>query len=104
MAEMISAGPFATEKERTVAEVLRQLPNDWTVICNKILPSGDRSYEIDFIVIGRQWIFLLDEKSWRGKIQGNDQLWVRADGFSTRSPSLRPIMSQRFLQVISNGR
>ncbi|GAC1691555.1 MAG: protein kinase [Ktedonobacteraceae bacterium] len=86
MAEMISAGPFATEKERTVAEVLRQLPNDWTVICNKILPSGDRSYEIDFIVIGRQWIFLLDEKSWRGKIQGNDQLWVRADGFSTRSP------------------
>ncbi len=86
MADMISAGPFATEGERYVAKVLQQLPSDWTVICNKILPSGDRSYEIDFIVVGRRWVFLLDEKSWGGKIQGNDQLWVRADGFSTRSP------------------
>ena len=68
MAELISAGPFATEGERHVAKVLQQLPSDWTVICNKILPSGDRSYEIDFIVVGRRWVFLLDEKSWRGKI------------------------------------
>ncbi len=86
MAELISAGPFATQGERNVAKVLEQLPTDWTVICNKVLPSGNRSYEIDFIVIGRRWVFLLDEKSWYGRIQGNDQLWVRADGFSTRSP------------------
>ncbi len=86
MAELISAGPFATERERSVAAILKQLPQDWIVICNKILPTGNRSYEIDFIVIGRRWVFLLDEKSWSGKIQGNDQLWVRSDGFSTRSP------------------
>ena len=89
MAEIISAGPFATEGERRVAEVLKHLPSDWIVICNKILPSGNRSYEIDFIVIGRRWLFLLDEKSWYGKIVGNDQLWVRADGFSTRSPLVK---------------
>jgi hypothetical protein len=86
MAQLISAGPFATEGEREAAKALQQLPANWIVICNKVLPRGDRSYEIDFIVIGNRWVFLLDEKSWRGKILGNDQLWVRADGFSMRSP------------------
>lgn len=86
MAQLVVAGAFATEGERHAAEVLKQLPDDWVVICNKILPSGDRSYEIDFIVIGKRWVFLLDEKSWKGKIHGNDQLWVRGDGFSLPSP------------------
>jgi hypothetical protein len=86
MAQLVSAGPFATEGELRAAKVLQQLPENWIVICNKMLPKGDRSYEIDFIVIGNRWVFLLDEKSWRGKILGNDQLWVRADGFSIRSP------------------
>ncbi len=86
MAQLVSAGPFATEGERRAAKALQQLPASWVVICNKMLPKGDRSYEIDFIVIGNRWVFLLDEKSWRGKILGNDQLWIRADGFSVRSP------------------
>ena len=86
MAQLVSAGPFATEGERKAAKALQQLPTNWIVICNKVLPKGDRSYEIDFIIIGNRWVFLLDEKSWRGKILGNDQLWVRADGFSMRSP------------------
>ncbi len=86
MAELIQAGDFATKGEEQAAHVLQQLPKDWIVICNKLLPRGDRSHEIDFIVIGSRWVFLLDEKSWRGQIWGNDQLWVRADGTSMRSP------------------
>ena len=70
MAQLVSAGPFATEGEREAAKALQQLPANWIVICNKVLPKGDRSYEIDFIVIGNHWVFLLDEKSWRGKIHG----------------------------------
>ncbi len=87
MADLISAGSFATEGERKAAKQLQHLPSTWTVICNKILPTSDgRSYEIDFIVIGNYWVFLLDEKSWRGKIRGNDEQWVRSDGSSERSP------------------
>lgn len=86
MAELIQAGDFATKGEEQAAHVLQQLPKDWIVICNKLLPKGDRSHEIDFIVIGSRRVFLLDEKSWRGQIWGNDQLWVRADGTSMRSP------------------
>ncbi len=88
MAKIVGAAQdFVTEGERKSATVLQQLPPSWTVICNKILPTPNgRSYETDFIVIGEHWIFLLDEKSWRGKIQGNEELWVRADGSSERSP------------------
>src|SRR5438876_3783581 len=86
MAQLVSAGPFATEGERKAAKALQQLPTNWIVICKKVLPKGDRSYEIDFIIIGNRWVFLLDERSWRGKILGNDQLWVRTVGFSMRSP------------------
>jgi serine/threonine protein kinase len=87
MANVVSAGPFATKGERVAAEELKKLPASWIVICNKTLATADgRSYEIDFIVIGENWIFLLDEKSWKGKIIGNDQLWVRSDGSSENSP------------------
>ncbi len=87
MAELISAGEFATEGERRAAEHLKHLPDRWVVICNKTLPTNDgRSYEIDFIILASRWVFVLDEKSWRGRITGSDQEWVRADGTSERSP------------------
>ena len=87
MAEIVSAGPFATEGERRAAERLRELPDQWLVVCNKMLATNDgRTYEIDFIVVGERWVFVIDEKSWWGKITGNDQRWVRADNYSERSP------------------
>ena len=88
MAELLSAaGSFATEGERRAAEVLKQLPDAWLVICNKTLStSNGRSFEMDFVVVGKRWVFLLDEKSWRGRIRGNDEQWVRSDGSSERSP------------------
>ncbi len=88
MAELIQgASSFATEGERRAAEILRQLPGSWLVICNKILPlAGGRSFEMDFVVVGKRHVFLLDEKSWRGKIIGNEEQWVRPDSTSERSP------------------
>jgi len=88
MAELLSAtGTFATEGERRAAEVLKQLPDSWLLICNKTLPTrGGLSHEMDFVVVGKRWIFLLDEKSWKGKIRGNDEQWIRDDGSSERSP------------------
>ena len=87
MAKIFSASDFATSGERRVAEELEKLPNSWVVICNKTLVANNgRSFEIDFVVIGNQWVFLLDEKSWQGRIRGNDMHWVRQDGSSESSP------------------
>lgn len=87
MAEVIHAGPFATSGEERTAQRLRNLPNDWVVICNKLLPTHNgRTPELDFIVIGDHLVFVLDEKAWSGRIHGSDQVWVRADGSSETSP------------------
>lgn len=87
MANIVKAGSFATAGEELAARELEKLPSSWIVICNKLLTTADgRSYEIDFIVIGVNWIFVLDEKSWRGKVVGDDQNWIRGDGSSERSP------------------
>src|SRR5690242_459779 len=87
MAKLIHAGEFATEGERLAAAELQKLPSHWVVICNKTLPRRTGgSDELDFVIIADNWVFLLDEKSWRGGIRGNDQFWVRADGTSTHSP------------------
>lgn len=81
MAKLISTGPFATEGEQQAANLLRRLPDDWIVIANKtVVASSDRSFEVDFIVVGNNWIFVLDEKSWWGKISGNKQNWVLSSG------------------------
>src|SRR6266508_5105003 len=86
MAEMIYAGEFATESEKRAAAILSKLPDDWIVICNKMLPTHGRTSEIDFIIIGRRLVFLLDEKSWSDTMTGSDQCWVFANGRSVTSP------------------
>lgn len=87
MAEILLAGEFATEGERRTAEALRGLPEHWVVLCNKTLVTQNgRSFEIDFIVLGDHAVYVIDEKSWRGRIHGSDQHWVREDGSSERSP------------------
>jgi serine/threonine protein kinase len=86
MAEMIYAGDFATESEKRAAAILAKLPDDWIVICNKILATQRRTWEIDFIIIGQRLVFMLDEKSWDDNIIGTDQVWNFPNGYSPRSP------------------
>ncbi|MBX5455773.1 MAG: NERD domain-containing protein [Thermogemmatispora sp.] len=89
MAELISTTTaFASEGEQRAAAVLREgLPASWLVICNKVFPAKNgKSFEIDFLVIGQRWIFVIDEKSWQGPLRGNEEFWTRADGSSERSP------------------
>ena len=87
MAELIQAGDFITESERQAAKQLKDLPPRWTVICNKeiVTPQGS-TYEVDFVVIGEHSIFVVDEKSWSGRIYGNENEWVLPGGEARRSP------------------
>ncbi|HEX7959454.1 MAG TPA: NERD domain-containing protein kinase family protein, partial [Terriglobales bacterium] len=87
MARLIRVGEFASAGEERAAETLKSLPSSWRIISNIVLPrSNGFSYELDFVIVADRWVFLLDEKSWHGKITGNDQIWVRSDGSSTSSP------------------
>ena len=87
MAELITMGDFVTQSEKLAALRLRDLPDGWLVICNKemVLPSG-RSYEIDFIIVGAHKVFVVDEKSWRGPIYGNENVWVLRNSEPRQTP------------------
>lgn len=87
MAELIQAGDFITESERQAAKRLKDLPPSWTVICNKeiVTPHGS-TYEVDFVIIGDHSIFVVDEKSWSGRIYGNENQWVLQGAEARRSP------------------
>ena len=84
---MAGSDGFITDGERLLADELRLLPAEWVVIANKMLPvHGGVSREIDFIVVGDQLVFVLDEKGYGGRIHGSDQQWTLSDGSSLRSP------------------
>lgn len=87
MAEIIQFGKFITASEREVASRLKELPANWTVICNKevVTPAGD-TYEVDFVIIADHVIFAIDDKSWSGDIYGNENVWVLPGGEPRRSP------------------
>lgn len=87
MAQLLSAGEFASRGEERTAQELQKLPKDWVIVANKCLAtSQNRSFEIDFIILADHWVFAIDEKSWRGPIHGSDTIWVREGGSSERSP------------------
>lgn len=77
-----------TPGERKTATILGEgLPDDWTVICNKMFVSNyGPTREVDFIIVAEGSIILIDEKSWRGRITGSDQIWSREDGSSHYNP------------------
>ncbi|MBP8951102.1 MAG: protein kinase [Armatimonadetes bacterium] len=64
-----------------------ELPDNWLVICNKVFvsPRGEQ-FEVDCIVVGRQHLFVVDEKSISGEIRGNENEWVLSSGQVRRNP------------------
>lgn len=87
MARLIVADDWVGRGERKAAAVFeRDLPADWTVIAGKKLPDEDSS-DVDFIVIGKNYIFVIEEKAWRGVIVVNDETWeLRTVRRMTKNP------------------
>lgn len=76
-----------TDGEKLTARSLSQLPDNWLIICNKVLVFGrDYTREVDFIVVGNNSIIAIDEKSWSGTISGTSTSWSQSNGDSQRSP------------------
>jgi len=87
MAQLRRAGDFVGPGELRTARYLEEsLPDSWVVICNKLLVTDASSREIDFILVGDSAVFCVDEKSWWGRIYGNESSWTVREAFSSRSP------------------
>lgn len=56
--------------EKTVLEVLKRLPKDYTVITNPVIYNRGKVNELDFVVIGKNGVFIVEAKNYRGIISG----------------------------------
>lgn len=87
MARLVRRGDFVGPGEELTARHLEQhLPDDWVVICNKELPREQSSREVDFLLIGSNAMFVVEEKHWSGLVRGNEDGWILASGESDTSP------------------
>lgn len=81
MAQLIPLGESVTSGERKTLDYLEQhLPNDWFVLGNPLISSGTLSRELDAIIIGDKWVWVVDEKAYSGVITGDENVWVLSNG------------------------
>ncbi len=99
MADLIQMGEFMTGgEERTAIRLRDNLPGNWKIIANKVIPFPNGvSREIDFIILGTNRIFVVDSKGLRGKIHGTDAYWILASGESRDNPLNKVEMIARSL-------
>ena len=75
MAEKWSLGPFQGPNEELAFKHLAEnLPDDWCVIANRQLDTPKHE-EVDFLVLGKNNLFILEEKSWGPTVIYGDVRW-----------------------------
>lgn len=58
--------------ELLVAKRLNQLPEEYKVLNNIVLPTNRGTTQIDHVVVSRYGIFVIETKNYKGAIYGND--------------------------------
>ena len=64
----------ATDREAEAAIALsHELPESWSIICNKMLWTPyARRFELDMVIVGEHGVYVIDEKSWRSPVKCGD--------------------------------
>lgn len=65
--------------ERKAYEILeRSLPEGYIILQNVFVTYGDRTSEIDFVVVGKTGVFVIEVKNMKGKVIGDysDKNWL----------------------------
>lgn len=63
--------------EEATLKILQKLPREYTILTNPVILNRGISMELDFVVIGRNGVFIIESKSHRGIISGrtSKQTW-----------------------------
>lgn len=56
--------------ENKVLSILQKLPNDFAVIANPVIDNRGKYNELDFVVIGKDAVFTVETKNYRGELRG----------------------------------
>ncbi len=65
--------------ESATLDVLKKLPKDYTVITNPVLLNRGVSMELDFVVVGKNGVFIIESKNLNGVLKGkiDDSQWTQ---------------------------
>lgn len=79
--QVIKAGVMG---ERSTFEILKELPSGFTVISNPVIKENDREFELDFLVIGNEGVFIIETKNYGGTVHGaaSDTNWKQIKHFA----------------------
>ncbi len=63
--------------ETSTLEILKKLPSGFTVISNPVIRENGREFELDFLVIGSEGVFIIETKNYGGTVGGavSDTHW-----------------------------
>ena len=63
--------------EEATLKILQKLPREYTILTNPVILNRGISMELDFVVIGRNGVFIIESKNHRGIISGrtSKQTW-----------------------------
>lgn len=63
--------------ENNTQNILKRLPKDFTVITNPVIQNRGVTLELDFVVIGKNGVFIVESKNYRGIVCGktSQQKW-----------------------------
>lgn len=81
-----SQGP---NEDRSFEVLAANLPEDWYVVANRLLDTKKHE-EVDFFVIGKNTIFVLEEKSWGPKVIFGDARWTVINGSGAITERVAP--------------
>lgn len=56
--------------ESDTLEILKKLPKNFTIITNPVILNRGVTLELDFVVIGKNGVFIVESKNYRGIISG----------------------------------
>ena len=65
--EILKAG---VRGENSTLDILKKLPREYTIISNPVILNRGVSLELDFVVIGKNGVFIVESKNHRGIISG----------------------------------
>ncbi len=58
--------------EKEVFELINRLPKSYKILTDVKIVSGNKSSQIDFVIIGRNGLFIMEAKNMRGIIRGRE--------------------------------
>jgi serine/threonine protein kinase len=94
MAELRVVGDYVGPGEQRTAETLAaELPPDWVLVANRSLPTREQD-DMDLVAIGKNLIFLIEEKSWGPEVRMGTMWEVRGRGRPDRRPNPIPRVSK----------